>query len=153
MTEPTPSVASKTESGEAFARRIFRLLLLMMLGLALGGFPAMWIWFGAPIALSFALGSGVSIINFYWLHRTLEAVGDRFQATGNAPSAKGIIARFLLRYLLIAAAAYVILRGTTNSIGGLLAGLSLPVGAILILAFVETFRALRAGFRSENNRT
>jgi len=38
------------------------------------------------------------------------------------------------------------LKGNTNSIGGLLAGLSLPVGAILILALMETFRALRAGF-------
>ncbi len=146
MTEPTPSVESKTETSEAFARRISRLLLLMMLALALGGLPTMWIRFGEAMALSFTLGSAVSVINFYWLHRTLEDAGDRFQATGNAPSAKGMIGRFLLRYLLIAAAAYVILRGTTNSIGGLLAGLSLPVGAILILAFVETFRALRAGF-------
>ena len=146
MTERTPSVVSNTESAEAFARRIFRLLLLMIVALALGGFPAMWIRFGATMALSFALCSGVSLINFFWLHRTLEAVGERFQATGNAPSAKGMIARFLLRYLLIAAAAYVILKSTTNSIGGLLAGLSLPVGAILILAFMETFRALRAGF-------
>ena len=146
MTEPTPSVESRVETGEAFARRIFRLLLLMMVALALGGLPALWIRFGKAMTFSFALGSAVSLINFYWLHRTLEAVGDRFQATGNAPSAKGMIARFMLRYLLIAAAAYVILKGNTNSIGGLLAGLSLPVGAILILAFMETFRALRAGF-------
>jgi len=146
LTEPTPSVESKAETGEAFARRIFRLLLLTMVALALGGLPAMWIRFGKSMTFSFALGSAVSVINFYWLHRTLEAAGDRFQATGNAPSAKGMIARFLLRYLLIAAAAYVILKSTSNSIGGLLAGLSLPVGAILILAFMETFRALRAGF-------
>jgi|GEM_PF-490507 len=132
------------ETGEVFARRIFRLLIVMMTALALALAPALWIRFGHAMALSFGLGCVVSLINFYWLRRTLEAVGDRFQATGNAPSAAGMIARFLLRYLLIAAAAYVILRGTTNSLAGLLAGLSLPVGAILILAVVETFRALRA---------
>ena len=146
MNDPVPSVAPTVETGEAFARRIFRLLIVMMFALALAVLPALWIRYGAAMALSFVLGSVVSLINFYWLRRTLEAVGDRFQATGNAPSATAMIARFLLRYLLIAAAAYVILRGTTNSLAGLLAGLSLPVGAILVLAVVETFRALRAGF-------
>jgi len=133
------------ETGEAFARRIFRLLIILMFALALAVLPALWIRYGAAMALSFVLGSVVSLINFYWLRRTLEAVGDRFQSTGNAPSVTAVTARFLLRYVLIAAAAYVILRGTTNSLAGLLAGLSLPVGAILILAVVETFRALRAG--------
>jgi hypothetical protein len=145
LNDPVPGVAPTVETGEAFARRIFGLLIVIMLALALAVLPALWIRYGAAMALSFVLGSGVSLINFYWLRRTLEAVGDRFQATGNAPSATGMIARFLLRYVLIAAAAYVILRGTTNSLAGLLAGLSLPVGAILILAVVETFRALRAG--------
>jgi hypothetical protein len=145
LNDPVPGVAPTVETGEAFARRIFGLLIVIMLALALAVLPALWIRYGAAMALSFVLGRGVSLINFYWLRRTLEAVGDRFQATGNAPSAIGMIARFLLRYVLIAAAAYVILRGTTNSLAGLLAGLSLPVGAILILAVVETFRALRAG--------
>ena len=63
----------------------------MMLALALGGLPTMWFGFGEAMALSFTLGSAVSVINFYWLHRTLEDAGDRFQATGNAPSAKGMI--------------------------------------------------------------
>lgn len=140
------SSAPAAESGEAFARRIFCQLVMLMCGIALAVFPALWIRFGPGIALTFGLGGVVSIINFYWLHRTLEAVGKRFQATGDAPSVAGMVARFLLRYLLIAVAAYVILKGTTNSLAGLLAGLSLPVGAILILGFVETFRALRAGF-------
>lgn len=145
MNDPVPGVAPSMETGEAFARRIFRLLIILMFALALAVLPALWIRYGAAMALSFVLGSVVSLINFYWLRRTLEAVGDRFQSTGNAPSATAVTARFLLRYVLIAAAAYVILRGTTNSLAGLLAGLSLPVGAILILAVVETFRALRAG--------
>ena len=145
MNDPAPGVAPSMETGEAFARRIFRLLIILMFALALAVLPALWIRYGAAMALSFVLGSVVSLINFYWLRRTLEAVGDRFQSTGNAPSVTAVTARFLLRYVLIAAAAYVILRGTTNSLAGLLAGLSLPVGAILILAVVETFRALRAG--------
>ena len=145
MNDPVPGVAPSMETGEAFARRIFRLLIILMFALALAVLPALWIRYGAAMALSFVLGSVVSLINFYWLRRTLEAVGDRFQSTGNAPSVTAVTARFLLRYVLIAAAAYVILRGTTNSLAGLLAGLSLPVGAILILAVVETFRALRAG--------
>jgi hypothetical protein len=146
LSEANPfSPAPERESAEAFYRRIFRHLVLTMLALALAVAPAVWIRFNRAQALSFLLGSAVAIANFYWLRRTVEALGAAFDATGTKPSSARVVLRFLLRYLLIAYAAYVILRSSAASLYGLIAGLSLPVAAILIEAVYETFRAVRAG--------
>ena len=53
--------------------------------------------------------------------------------------------RFALRYLLIAVAAYAIFKGSATSVVGLCAGLSLPVGAVLIETIYAIVCALRRG--------
>ena len=50
---------------------------------------------------------------------------------------------FLARYAIVAAAAYVIFRSSRGALGGLLAGLFLPVAAIFCEAFYEVAVALR----------
>ncbi|HSM86069.1 MAG TPA: ATP synthase subunit I [Candidatus Limnocylindrales bacterium] len=140
-----PAARPEIESAEDFYHRTFRRLVLTMAALALLGTPAIWIRWHASQALGFLAGSIVAIVNFYWLRRTVEALGNVFDATGRKPSSARVVARFLLRYVLIALAAYVIFRGSAASLYGLIAGLSLPVGAILIEAVYETYRALRAG--------
>ena len=122
-----------------------------MVALAFLTVPAMWIWYGRMMALVFFLGSAIALINFYWLRRSIEAMGSRLESTGRSPSRAGIILRFLLRYLLIAAAAYAILKSTASSLNGLFFGLSLPVGAILIEAVYQLFEAFRT--RTLNPRT
>jgi hypothetical protein len=130
-------------SEEQFFADVYRRLVANMVALLLVGFPAVWIGAGGAMALVFILGSAIAIINFHWLRRSIEAMGARYDRTGRAPSRAGIILRFVLRYLLIAAAAYVILKSTANSLNGLFFGLSLPVGAILIEAFYQVVAALR----------
>jgi hypothetical protein len=60
-------------------------------------------------------------------------------------SSSGVVTRFLLRYALIAVAAYGIFRSSADSVYGLFVGLFLPVGAILIEAVYATYGALRRG--------
>jgi hypothetical protein len=142
---------SETEREEDFFRSTYQRLVAIMVALAFLTVPAMWIWYGRMMALVFFLGSAIAVINFYWLRRSIEAMGSRLESTGRPPSRAGIILRFLLRYLLIAAAAYAILKSTASSLNGLFFGLSLPVGAILIEAVYQLFEALRT--RTLNPRT
>lgn len=114
-----------------------------MAALALAGTVAAGIWYGATMAVSFLAGAAIAALNFHWLKLTIEAMGGRLP--DKARGARGVVVRFLLRYVLIALAAYVILKSTANSLYGFFAGLSVPVGAILIEAVNETFRAFRAG--------
>ena len=108
--------------------------------------PVLWTKYGAGMGLSFLLGGGISLFNFYWLQRTLAALADAVAVRREKRSSAGVVLRFVLRYLLIAVAAYAIFKGSAKSMVGLCAGLSLPVGAVLIEAIYAIFGAFRRGF-------
>lgn len=133
------------ESADHFYSRIFRRVMLLMVVLAVVLTPAAFIRFHTRIGLSFAAGSLIAILNFYWLALTVRAAGAKAEASGGRSGRAGVMLRFILRYLLIALAAYVIFNSSADSLYGLFAGLSLPVAAILIEAVLEVYAALRAG--------
>jgi hypothetical protein len=101
--------------------------------------------FGIRSAIGVALGCAIAFVNFYWLKRAIGGFADR--ATGSATSqpGSGIVARFLLRYALIALGAYAILTVSPASLNGLLAGLFLPVVAIACEAAYELYAAITRG--------
>lgn len=101
--------------------------------------------FGRSTALGFLLGCVIAYLNFHWLKSGVSAVADRVTATGRRQSGKGIVARFLLRYLLLGAAAYAILTSFPASLRGLFAGLFLPVAAIACEAAYEFYASLARG--------
>ena len=101
--------------------------------------------YGWRVGLGFALGCVVSYLNFYWLKRVVSAMVDRITKSGKSESAKGIVARFLLRYVLMGLAAYAILTVSPASLYGLLAGLFLPVAAIACEAGYEVYVAVARG--------
>ncbi len=103
---------------------------------------ARWGWLAA---VGFALGCGISLLNFYYLKRVVTAIADRVTRTGTTPSTKAVVLRFLLRYLLIAVGAYVIFKVSLVSAYGLLAGLFLPVAGIFCEAIYELYAAVRRG--------
>ncbi len=121
--------------------RIVRLMLVLAVALSAGAY----LRFGVPVAAGFAVGCAIAILNFHWLKRVVSALADRATDTGRRQSGAGVVLRFLLRYLLVAAAAYVIFRVSLASLYGLLAGLFLPVAAILMEAAYELYAALRRG--------
>ena len=119
--------------------------MITMAVLAIVLTPAAWLRFDSRMGLSFASGSLIAILNFYWLALTVRAAGAKAEASGGRSGSGGVTLRFILRYVLVALAAYVIFKGSADTLYGLFAGLSLPVGAILIETVYQIYRTLRAG--------
>jgi ATP synthase I subunit len=103
------------------------------------------IFFGWKVGAGLALGCVIAWVNFYWLKQAVSAFADRVTATGRKQSSSGVVARFLLRYALIALAGYAIFVVSRDSLYGLLGGLFLTVAAILCEAVYEVVIALRRG--------
>jgi ATP synthase I subunit len=141
----TPAAVEDHEAG-SFPAQTFRRVFLTMIVFLAAGTPVFWLKFGGGMALSFALGGGISLVNFYWLKRSLAALVDAVALAGKRRSSAGVVLRFMLRYLLIAVAAYAIFKSSAMSLIGFCAGLSLPVGAVLIEAAYAMYGALRRGF-------
>jgi hypothetical protein len=116
---------------------------MLALGVALS--LAVWWRLGRLSALGFLLGCLVAYLNFQWLKSGVGGLADRVTNTGKSQSGKGIVARFLLRYVLLGAAAYAILTSFPASLRGLFAGLFLPVGAIACEAIYELYAAMARG--------
>jgi hypothetical protein len=136
--------ASEAASEEFYSGALVRIQRIM---LAAGPLLALASWFryGWRIAVGLACGCAIAYVNFVWLKRVVTAFADRVTATQTQQSSGGIVARFLLRYLLMAGAAYAIFTVSRASLYGLLAGLFLPVVAIACEAAYEVYAALRRG--------
>ena len=113
-----------------------------MAGLGLTLTATAWWKFGHSAALGFLAGSIIAFLNFHWLKSGVSGLADRVTNSSKPQSGKGIVARFLLRYVLMGAAAYGILTSFPASLRGLFVGLFLPVGAIACEAAYETYVAV-----------
>jgi hypothetical protein len=113
-----------------------------MVGLGLLFSAAAWWKYGRASALGFLGGAVIAFLNFRWLKDGVNGLADRVTNSGKSQSGKGIVARFLLRYVLMGAAAYVILTSFPAGLRGLFAGLCLPVGAIVFEAGYEIYLAV-----------
>jgi len=136
---------SAQSAAEVFYSSALRRIRRFMIALALVLSLAAWLRFGWRIALGFFCGCAIAYLNFHWLDRVVTALADRATQSGLKQSSGGVVFRFLLRYFLMAAAAYVIFTVSRASLYGLLAGLFLPVGAIACEAAYEVYAALRHG--------
>jgi hypothetical protein len=133
------------EQSDAFYGRALDRIRSFMLVLGPVLAAAAWAKFGLWAALGFLLGCVISYLNFHWLKSGVAHLADKVTNTGKSQSGKGIVARFLLRYVLLGAAAYAILTSFPASLRGLFAGLFLPVGAIACEAAYEVYVGLRRG--------
>jgi ATP synthase I chain len=113
-----------------------------MAGLGLALTAAGWWVFGRSSGLGFLCGSVIAFLNFHWLKTGVSGLADRVANSGKSQSGAGIVARFLLRYALMGAAAYGILASFPASLRGLFVGLFLPVGAIACEAAYEAYDAV-----------
>jgi hypothetical protein len=114
---------------------------MIVLGVVLS--LAAWAKFGGRPALGFLLGCIIAYLNFQWLKSGISGVADRVTNSGQSQSAKGIVVRFLLRYVLLGVAAYAILTSFPASLRGLFAGLFLPVAAIFCEAGYELYMEIK----------
>ncbi len=142
LTSETPSALDAFYAGALTRIRNAMLVLAVCLSIAS-------LKFGRAIAIGFVFGCVVSYLNFHWLKSSVSGLADKATDTGTGQSSTGIIARFLLRYVLLGAAAYGILTSFPAALRGLLAGLFLPVGAIACEAVYELLAALRSSGQAE----
>jgi hypothetical protein len=133
-------------AAEAFYSGAYRRMAGFMLALGLAALAPLWWKAGGRFAFGYATGCAIAFVNFYWLKRGVEALADAITRSGQPRSGKGIVLRFLLRYLLIALGAYAIFRVSAASVYGLLTGLCLPVAGILCEAGYEVVVSVRRGY-------
>jgi hypothetical protein len=101
--------------------------------------------FGWRITLGFVCGCALAYLNFHWLKRVVNALGEKMSTAEKTKSGKGVVVRFLLRYLLMGLAAYAIFTVSRASLYGLFAGLFLPVAGIACEAAYEAYAAIARG--------
>jgi len=142
MNHGDPNSDTSLPPGDAFYSGALDRIRNSMIVLALVLSAAAWWKFGRSAALGFVCGCVIAYLNFHWLKSGVSGLADRVTDTGKPQSGKGIVARFLLRYLLLGTAAYGILTSFPASLRGLFAGLFLPVGAIACEAAYELYVAV-----------
>jgi hypothetical protein len=98
--------------------------------LAAGGALVLLVWRGWSWAGGWVLGAAASALNFYWLRKVTNAVGEI-----EAKDRKAVLLG--LRYVLLGAGGYVILKYTAISLPAALAGLFVPVAAVLFEILIE----------------
>jgi hypothetical protein len=140
---PDPSAESRNRDEdltfERFIPRVLRNILLAGLLLVV---PAFWFygWIGS---LGFAFGAAVSYINFRSLTTGVEGLADRIVNLNSREKGGWIVFRFIVRYGLVAGAAYAIFISSVTAFYGFLWGLCVPVAALLIEAAREGYRVFR----------
>jgi ATP synthase I chain len=116
---------------EVYRQAIGRILKWMAI-LAGAGTLAALAWRGWRASAGFALGALIAWINFLWLKRMVDALGA---SRPKASKRDAVITGF--RYLILGAAAYVILRLTSISLPAAVTGLFVSLGAVLIEILFE----------------
>src|ERR1700676_909581 len=107
------------------AGRIMRLTLaLIVLGAAVYFVKAGW-----RGGCGFLIGGLISYLNFRWIKRTVYALGE---AAGGKPPRASVAVFLGLRYLLMGAGAYAILKFSEISLIAALVGLFVPTGAVIL---------------------
>lgn len=143
--EQANSLEQPSTVAESFYARALPRISRFMLALCVVGSTAAWAAFGWRAAAGFACGSVIAYLNFHWLKRAVNALADSITQSGQRQSSKGIVLRFLLRYVLMGLGAYVILTVSPASLTWLFAGLFVPVGAIACEAAYEVYVTVARG--------
>ena len=104
-----------------------------MLWLAAAGTLAGWAAAGWRWGAGFLLGAAISMVNYRGLKRLVESLGGKVTGHGGF--------RFVVRFLLLAAVAYVILRFSSINLLAVLLGLFVLIGAVFVEAACEIYYA------------
>jgi ATP synthase I chain len=104
-----------------------------MIGLGAAGSVATGILEGMRFGAGFALGAALAVLNYFWLHQAIEAL---FSA-GQSRVPGRVVAKFALRYPLAIAGLYLVYKTGWVPFIAILAGLFVPVAAVLMEAVVQ----------------
>jgi hypothetical protein len=133
----------EAESGsERFLGGAYRRMAWLMVTVAVLAAPVLAVFYNWRLVAGFAGGALAAIANLYWLKASVGGFADAVTATGPQSSA-GMVAKFLLRYGLLALIVYVIFQSSGQVVYGFIAGLFVPVSAMMCEAAYEAWSALR----------
>ena len=135
----------QAQQEQFFAGAIRRILKFTLVIAALLLIPVCW-RFGIATTLGFAAGAAVSWVNFQSLRRGVDGLAERVAGRQSSQRGGVVVFRFVLRYLLVAACAYAIFKGSRQAFEGFLFGVCLPVAAMLVEAAYETYMVFRRGY-------
>jgi hypothetical protein len=141
----TPSSSNPDSPAERFYGTALERIRRFLLILGAMGLLVCVVRFGTVVAAGFLVGGSISYINHRWLERVVGALGERITTGQSSERGGGIVVRALLRYLLIAAGAYVIFRISQAALYGFLGGICLTIAAIACEAAVEIYVGLQRG--------
>ena len=123
---------------EARLSGAYRRILRVAIALSVAGTLAAALFFTWQSGLGFAIGSLLAYINFVWLHRGTERLVERILASNQTtvsgeskPRKVRFAFPFPLRYALLIAVAYVILKSYPRLLIGFIVGLILPILAAM----------------------
>jgi hypothetical protein len=85
------------------------------------------------VALGFALGAALGILNYYWLHEAVETL----LRAGQSRIPKLVVAKFLVRYPLAFGLVFFFFKTRWLPPMSILAGLFVPVAGVLIEAVIQ----------------
>ena len=138
-TEPAP--ADQTPPDPILEERLsgaYRRILRVAISLSMAGTFAAALLFTWQSGLGLAIGSLLAYINFVWLHRGTERLVERIIASNRTaavgeskPRKVRFAFPFPLRYALLIAVAYVILKSYPRLLIGFIVGLILPILAAM----------------------
>ncbi|MDQ6676991.1 MAG: ATP synthase subunit I [Acidobacteriota bacterium] len=117
---------------EPDTERLFKRLAKFMLLLGVAGIIGAGVARGWPAGVGFAIGAAASWWNFRSLRDVVKSLG-----TAGSSGTPGAFAWILFRFIILAMGAFVILRFTKISLYAALAGLFVPVGAVILEAIFE----------------
>lgn len=128
-------MTAKTTDEVFFDRAVGRMKNAMAALGAAGTLVAWWMA-GWSWGLGFLAGAAASTANFHWLHRLTAALGT--EMTGPR---RRMVWYFALRYLLLGAGGYVIVRFFGLNLTAALLGLFVAAAAVVLEIFYELFYA------------
>ena len=123
---------------EARLSGAYRRILRVAIALSVAGTLLAVLFFTWQSGLGLAIGSLLAYINFVWLHRGTERLAERILASNKTTATDKSEPRkvrfafpFPLRYALLIAVAYVILKSYPRLLIGFIVGLILPILAAM----------------------
>jgi hypothetical protein len=137
-TEPNPVTEAFLDRALARIRRI--MVALMAIGTVLC--PVFFRW---QVTAGFVIGALIAYFNQRWLESAIEAIGERITQKQSRERGGILVFRAVMRYVMIAAGAYVIFRVSQAALYGFLGGICLTIAAVACEVAVEMFVMLRRG--------
>lgn len=119
-----------------FVERAIERIFRGMLALSIAGVLAAAFVRGWRGGLGFLVGAAASYLNFYWVHRMVESLVPGARRPG-----KWTMLFIALRYLILGAGGYAIVRLSGLSVTAVLIGLFVAVAAVIVEIIYELIYA------------